>query len=207
MFKAPSRSKRRLRAEIGSAAEAAATHLCNCAIEDMTAWPGPCCLAPANTEDRDWANSRLDLADIVVDQPSGNLGERIQHVNGALLARGYERQIFIGSDCPTIDVTYLMAANTSLEQHDVVLGPASDGGVVLMGTKGAWPALADLPWSSAALMQALIRTSREQGHSLELLEERCDVDRAADLNALGPALVNDQRPARRAFRQWITTAL
>jgi glycosyltransferase A (GT-A) superfamily protein (DUF2064 family) len=137
-------------------------------------------------------------------QCGGNLGMRIEHVNGALIRLGHERQLFIGSDCPTLDVDYLARAAAALGDHDAVLGPAADGGVVLMGVHGRWPPLAELPWSTSGLFEALQAACVARRASLTTLPQLRDVDTLDDLADLRTALGGDLRPARRALARWLT---
>ena len=206
MFKAPTRAKRRLHADIGPAARTVSEHLLACAVEDVSAWSGPVCLAPAARADAAWIGDRALLAGELVEQCDGNLGERIEFVNARLLERGYAQQIFIGSDCPGIDAAYLDAAERLLASHDVVLGPATDGGVVLMAIAGRWPAIAALPWSTGTLMTALEAACADAGLRVGLLEPRADVDAGADLDTLAVTLARDARPARLAFLRWLQSA-
>lgn len=203
MLKAPERSKRRLAATIGERAADVASHLSACALEDLAAWPGPVCLAPAAPGDRAWLNGRSPAGAMLVQQAGGNLGERIEHVGRALRARGHRRQIFIGIDCPELDPPYLGRAALALESHDTVLGPASDGGVVLLGTRTAWPDLSTLPWSGADLLRALRTRCESDGQRIALLEPRSDVDTVADLLGARERLRGDRRAARRALHGWL----
>lgn len=204
MFKSPARSKRRLRERLGPRATQIAADLCECALEDLRDWPGTACYAPAAAADSDWLAGRGRHDAIVIEQRPGNLGERIGDVGRRLLAAGYERQLFIGIDCPEIDSAYLTSAARALERGDVVLGPSSDGGVVLMGTRGAWPAIADLRWSTAHLMADLENRCRSQGRSIEWLATLRDVDSAVDLAGLERSLAGDDRPARRKLRSTLS---
>ena len=200
MLKAAARSKRRLAEHIGARrATEVAERLLACAREDFDAWPGAKCVAPAA------ADARIDAppADAVVLQCGGNLGVRIEHVNGALIRLGLERQLFIGIDCPSLDVGYLSRAAAALGDHDAVLGPAADGGVVLMGVRGRWPPLAELPWSTSALFEALQAACAARGASVATLPQLRDVDTLDDLAELRIALVGDPRPARRALARWL----
>jgi glycosyltransferase A (GT-A) superfamily protein (DUF2064 family) len=206
MFKAPMRSKRRLHAEIGEAAQTVSELFLACAVEDAASWPGPVCFAAASRHDAAWLRRHHEIQGDVIEQGGGNLGERIEFVNDHLFDKGHMKQIFIGSDCPALDGPYLDAADRALANHDVVLGPAADGGVVLMGVAGRWPPLAELPWSTAALSKALIALCEGNGRTVALLDARADVDAAADLDALGPALAEDARPARRALLRWLQSA-
>lgn len=207
MLKAPERSKRRLAAEIGAQALAAAEALSACALEDMRDWPGCRCYAPAEAADGDWLDGR-DLPDGErIPQHGGNLGARINHVNRELNALGRTTQLFIGIDCPQLNLPYLERAARALERHDAVFGPAADGGVVLMGARRAWPDLDALPWSTSELY-ALLRASCERsGWSIAELEPLADVDTLADLAASAQRLAQDPRPARRALREWLDGVL
>ena len=203
MFKAPGRSKRRLAASIGPRASIAAEYLCRCALEDVAAWPGPVCFAPAGKADGEWLAERIGRAEAVVLQRGDNLGERINHVDRVLRLRGFERQIFIGIDCPELDERYLAQAAVALDDHDAVLGPAHDGGVVLMGTRRAWPNLAELAWSSVNLMAELERLCTGLGWSTARLAPLADIDTLDDLDTLRRGVPGDLRPARRALGAWL----
>jgi len=203
MFKAPQRSKQRLAAQIGTRAETAAIRLLECAMADLAAWPGTRCLAPSTPADADYARSQGYTAELWVTQGAGNLGERIEHVNARLLAAGHESQIYIGIDCPALDDDSLQRAADALLETEIVLGPAHDGGVVLMGVRGAWPPLRQLPWSSAALNAALQAACVQAGRSITLLEAYRDVDDLSDLEHLPGVLEADPRPSRQRLLEWL----
>jgi glycosyltransferase A (GT-A) superfamily protein (DUF2064 family) len=201
MMKSATRSKRRLAEHIGARrATEVAQQLLACVREDFDAWPGAKCVAPSA------ADERVDAppADAVVLQCDGNLGARIEHVNRALIELGFERQLFIGIDCPSLDVGYLSRAAAALGDHDAVLGPAADGGVVLMGVRGRWPRLTELPWSTSGLLKALQAAFAARGASVAMLPQLRDVDTLDDLVELRTALVGDSRPARCALAHWLT---
>jgi glycosyltransferase A (GT-A) superfamily protein (DUF2064 family) len=203
MFKAPQYSKRRLAAAIGARARTVAEHLFDCAAADLEAWQGPTCMAPAKTSDLQFVRERRCHADVYVDQGDGNLGDRIERVNQSLIDAGYNQQLFIGTDCPALDAHYLAHADRLLLNADVVLGPAHDGGVVLMGIRGPWPPLSHLPWSTTGLRSALIEVCERSGLRVALLAAHADVDTADDLQLLPSRLRDDQRPSRRRLCDWI----
>jgi glycosyltransferase A (GT-A) superfamily protein (DUF2064 family) len=205
MLKAPERSKQRLAEHIGTLAPALAERLCGCALEDLDAWPGPVCLAPAASEDVEWLGRRVGPADRIVLQSQGNLGARINHVNATLDTAGHARQIFIGIDCPELDAAYIANAAGRLDASDAVFGPARDGGVVLMAARRPWPALDGLDWSSPALGGQLDALCRSQGWRTDRLPPRSDVDTLEDLGPLGRALDGDTRPARQRLFDWLVS--
>jgi rSAM/selenodomain-associated transferase 1 len=200
---APGVGKQRLAAAIGSVpAATAAQLLLATALEDASQWPGPVVLAPAHRGDGAWAKALLARPCTVITQPEGTLGERINGVDRQLRATGARRIIYIGSDAPGLDSDYYAAARAALDQADVVLGPALDGGVTLMGAVTAWPDLAGLPWSTDRLGTELAAVCDAQGSRVTQLEARADIDLAGDLDRESDALRADRRPARRRLVEW-----
>lgn len=203
MFKSPARSKRRIAEELGGPAADVARHLLGCAVEDVRGWTGPACYAPAEAADAAWLRAAGLAGGLEVLQGPGNLGERINRVNDALIRLGQQRQIFIGIDCPQLTPQYLEAADAALDSDDVVLGPAADGGVVLMGARRPWPDLESLPWSEPTLGAALEGACTGAGFKVATLDPLTDVDSLADLSELRESLGSDARPARQALAAWI----
>ncbi len=197
----PGRGKRRLAHALGDArTHAVACALLECALEDVAEWPGRLVLAPAHAADAQWAERLVPRAARVLPQPEGNLGERIAAVDAQVRAQGCDRVLFIGSDAPSLHPRDLAGAADTLERVDVVLMPAEDGGVTLMGSRVGWPDLRGLPWSEATLGSALAHACRSDGHSVGLLQCSYDVDEPADCRLAIDRLAHDHRPARRRLR-------
>jgi glycosyltransferase A (GT-A) superfamily protein (DUF2064 family) len=206
MLKRPQQSKRRIAATLGRLADEVAGLLLECALEDLAQWPGNVCLAPADSRDLGWAESLLTNSAgrrYIVAQPEGNLGQRIMHVDQLIRSQGEEKIIMLGTDCPTLTPQYIRQADEALERRAVVLGPARDGGVVLMGTSRPWPDLAGLPWSTSQLRQALTTVCENHQRQISCLSELADVDAEADLVGLQSGLDGDPRPARQSLRRWL----
>jgi glycosyltransferase A (GT-A) superfamily protein (DUF2064 family) len=106
--------------------------------------------------------------------------------------------IVVGSDCPGFDPAYLCAAAKVLgEGNDAVLGPAQDGGYVLIGLRRSHPGLFDgIGWGSATVAEAQRERFRSLGFNWRELPVRADVDRPEDLWMLCPAM------PRPVFRPW-----
>jgi rSAM/selenodomain-associated transferase 1 len=114
-------------------------------------------------------------------QSDGDLGERMATAVADAFSAGAERVVVIGTDCPEVSADVVEEAFTRLDAADVVLGPASDGGYYLIGMSRLHRALFDdVPWSSADTLRATLERARAHGLSIALLEQRRDIDTAAD---------------------------
>ncbi|MGQ0713053.1 MAG: TIGR04282 family arsenosugar biosynthesis glycosyltransferase [Gemmatimonadaceae bacterium] len=117
-------------------------------------------------------------------QCDGDLGARMACAVGDELARGAERVIVIGTDCPEVTPAVIEDAFARLERSDVVLGPAADGGYYLIGMSRLHRALFDdVPWSSPDTLRVTRERARASGLRVELLGELRDVDTASDWRA------------------------
>ena len=137
------KGKQRLAAGLGpDAANRIAEAMLACALEDARAWPGSVMIAPANRDDYSWAENLLPEAGSKVrvqPQADGNLGQRLNTLDHTLRNAGLERLFYIGSDAPALGAEDYAAAREALVNHDTVLVPSSDGGVVLMASRKPWP--------------------------------------------------------------------
>ena len=114
-------------------------------------------------------------------QTGDNLGSRMHAALAETLQTG-ESAILIGSDCPEYDPPYLETAFQALEQCDAVLGPAADGGYVLIGLRRADPGVFhDVPWGTAGVLAATRHRLRQLGWRWRELPIKRDVDEPADL--------------------------
>lgn len=198
----PGSGKRRLARELGeSTALAISEHLLATALEDAAAWPASRIIAPSEPGDAAWARSLPVAFDRIVPQHGGSLGDRLSGVDRALRAEGYSQLLYIGSDAPVLAPGDYDDARRSLATHDVVLGPALDGGVTCLGSRKPWPSLAQLPWETALLHGALQSACERAGLSVRNIQPRYDIDVPADLQRLCADLATDRRPARRALYQ------
>ncbi len=118
------------------------------------------------------------------EQPSGDLGERMRQIAEQGLS-DCEAVVLIGSDCPAMDGAYLAAACETLQHKDAVLGPAEDGGYVLLGLRRVDPLLFDaLPWGTERIAALTRERLLALGWSQASLALLWDVDRPEDLPRL-----------------------
>jgi rSAM/selenodomain-associated transferase 1 len=81
----------------------------------------------------------------VVAQGRGDLGERMRR---ALAACPPGPAVLVGSDIPALTAAHIAAAFRLLGQHDIVFGPARDGGFWLVGHRHRSPDFGTARWSS-----------------------------------------------------------
>ena len=92
------------------------------------------------------------------------------------------RVVLVGSDCPDINASYVSEAFERLNDHEVVLGPAEDGGYGLIGVRGAVPSIfQDIAWSTASVLSETCRRLNDIGTDYALLPLIWDVDRPGDV--------------------------
>ncbi len=123
----------------------------------------------------------LKPAPTIKHQRGEDLGERM-HSAIATGLQQYQSVVLIGSDCPAITSAYLRSTLQALDSVDVVLGPAADGGYVLVAMKSAEQGVfAGVDWSTPRVLQQ----TRENLGALNLsyveLPVLNDIDRPEDL--------------------------
>jgi rSAM/selenodomain-associated transferase 1 len=117
-------------------------------------------------------------------QGGGDLGERLARTFESAFASGAERVVIIGSDCPEVKSADIRTAWKELKTHDLVVGPAIDGGYWLIGMRQAHPQLFDgITWSSEKVLGETLQRARSLGLSIQLLRILSDIDTEEDWNA------------------------
>ncbi len=115
-------------------------------------------------------------------QGEGDLGARMRCAFEALL-RESGRALLIGSDIPAMTPDYLRAADAALaEGYDAVLGPAEDGGYVLIGlTRVDAGLFENMRWSASDVLAVTRARIARLGWRHRELPTLWDVDRPEDL--------------------------
>lgn len=121
---------------------------------------------------RDWLGDDVALAR----QVEGGLTERL------IDASRPAPHIFFGADTPDLTVATVHSAIAALADHDVVIGPADDGGYYLIGMQVAQPGLlTEMPWSTDRVFPETIARCTSLGFSVATLPVLADCDRPEDL--------------------------
>ena len=113
----------------------------------------------------------------IAPQVGDSLGDRLMNAFADSFEAGYHHVIVVGSDQPMIPTQYLLDAFASLNDHDVTIGPADDGGYFALGLKARRPELfIDMPWSTPKLFDRTIESVQALGLRLYKLPVWYDVD-------------------------------
>ncbi|MGD8207766.1 MAG: TIGR04282 family arsenosugar biosynthesis glycosyltransferase [Thiohalocapsa sp.] len=116
-------------------------------------------------------------------QPEGDLGARLLHAAADALTRA-EKVVLIGCDCPELGPAYLHQALQALAhaEVDAVLGPAADGGYVLLGIRRAEPRLfSEIAWGGKRVADTTRARIDALGWRRVELPVLRDLDRPDDL--------------------------
>ena len=130
---------------------------------------------------RCWLGSDLDYQE----QPASDLGQRMSAAFESAFKCGIEHAIGIGTDVPTLTAAILQQADKNLEDHDLVLGPAADGGYYLIGMNSLHPELfADIEWGTERVYGQTLAICTRLNLKIAELPVLHDIDRPEDLGVL-----------------------
>lgn len=186
----PGKTKTRLAASIGDVAAAALYEgfvrdlmvRCSSMADQFTV-----AVTPDTAETKDWFRGHVGDEVKIVAQPSGGLGDRCEWFFNVAQQNQPTRVVLIGSDSPDIPNSIIRSAFQRLNDVDVVLSPATDGGYVLIGMRVLPQDLfQNVRWSSATTLLDTIEGVSRLGLSMELLPCWYDIDTIENLGTLMP---------------------
>ena len=118
-------------------------------------------------------------------QKGGDLGEKMYDAFESAFKAGYKYVGIIGSDCPDVTESLLLDAFTKLKDHDLVIGPAKDGGYYYLGMNELYkPLFFNKSWSTDKLLKETLQEAKLLGLKTLLLETLSDIDEEKDLENL-----------------------
>jgi len=124
-------------------------------------------------------------------QEGKDLGSRLHAAFQWTYARDFQCTILISSDSPHISMAIIDRARAALDEADVVLGPAEDGGYYLIAMRRPYDVFTGIPMSTSAVMRMTIELAESQGLTVHLLEPLLDIDELPDLLRLAQLLEAD----------------
>jgi rSAM/selenodomain-associated transferase 1 len=134
----------------------------------------------------------------LIDQTGDDLGTRMAQAFENLFSRGYKHVLIVGTDVPSLPLEQYAQALTLLESHDLVLGPALDGGYYLIALNRSVPDLfTGIPWSTDQVLKLTQEKASTLGLKSALLAPWRDVDTIDDLQALVETSTLDAKKPKR----------
>jgi len=119
-------------------------------------------------------------------QAGRDIGERMFHAALHELDNdGVDRVLIVGTDTPSVDAAYLDNALSRLNDQEAVIGPAEDGGYVLLGLKRAESLLFEgMTWSTDKVFDETVSRLDTTGWNWVSLPCLWDVDEPEDLQRI-----------------------
>ena len=103
------------------------------------------------------------------------LGVRMRNAFKKAFTKDYKKVIIVGSDLYNLSPKHLETAFAKLEDNNVVIGPAQDGGYYLLGMKTLNPQVfINKKWGTSSVFENTIQDLKNE--SVFLLEELNDID-------------------------------
>lgn len=133
---------------------------------------------------RDWFAATFVGIDLI-QQTEDDLGASISTAFDQAFALGYSAVIAIGADTPDLPAGTMVEALKALDECDVVIGPAEDGGYYLIGLNAPAPELfRRIEWGTPAVTEQTMKHAAELGLQVKFLDEWYDVDEIDQLRRL-----------------------
>lgn len=121
------------------------------------------------------------------DQQGKDFGEKFTNAFLQIFNKGYDNVIALGNDHPELSSAKIQAAADYLSDHDLVAGPAKDGGLYLIGmnfNSFAVHQFRNLPWQTDQLYEAFNQLAIANQASCKLLQPLKDADNYWQLQAI-----------------------
>lgn len=113
-------------------------------------------------------------------QTKGDLGQKMLAAFQYGFSLGYQKILIIGSDLYNLRPKHIESAFEQLENYDVVIGPALDGGYYLLGLNFIIPKIfKQKQWSTSSVLKETLSDLKE--FNVNLLEPLNDIDTYEDL--------------------------
>lgn len=134
-----------------------------------------------HTQMRSWLGKELHYRQ----QRGSNLGARLWHAFHNAFNAGVWRAVIIGCDIPSLCADIIRDGLDALQNSDVVLGPACDGGYYLIGMQRPYPELFEsVDWGSNSVCDQALGRIRRIGLRAALLPQLRDIDTPEDLETI-----------------------
>ncbi len=118
-------------------------------------------------------------------QKGNDLGERMKNAFKHSFDKGFKRTVIIGTDSPTLPLSYIRDAFDVLKEVPVTIGPTFDGGYYLIGLSEQNDAIFDgVDWSTSRVFSQTMTRIQAINKQLYVLPPWYDVDTSDNLEFL-----------------------
>ena len=125
-----------------------------------------------------WLNNSIKIKA----QIKGDLGQKMSFSFKNAFEKGFEKVVLIGTDCPPLCETDLVESFNRLNNNNLVLGPAVDGGYYLIGlTKFNSILFNNIKWGKSDVLNKTLSNAKKKWIKYSLLRLLFDIDRPEDL--------------------------
>lgn len=183
-FPEPGRVKSRLATEIG-AEQAASTYAC--IVEQLLVATRPLegqdygrvvIYSPA---DKRTAFTHWCPHESLLPQRGDDIGRIMANALEDFFESGASRAVLTGSDIPRLDREVIQQAFRALDEVDVVLGPAVDGGYYLIGMKALHQEIfTNIAWGTKGVLAETVDAIRQAGLTFKTVATLEDLDTLED---------------------------
>jgi len=145
----------------------------------------PTTVAGAPTDRLDLIRPILPDGVALIQQPSGDLGDRMLAGAQTLFSASSAPVLVLGTDAPTLPAKVIEGAASALGSCDISIIPSTDGGYVLLGLRRPVEAVfRGVDWSTEAVHRQTLDRAEEAGLSVYEGDPWYDVDEPGDLARL-----------------------
>ena len=126
---------------------------------------------------QNWLGTELEYCP----QSHGDLGQKMQQAVLTSFSQGASRVLLMGTDCPDLTGAILETAFQSLENVDIAIGPAQDGGYYLLGLRYPIPEIFDhIDWGTERVLAQTQANITQKHYKTYYLPIFSDIDRPED---------------------------
>jgi len=124
-------------------------------------------------------------------QKGHNLGEKMKNALKHSFGKGFKRTVIIGTDSPTLPLSYIRKAFDVLKKVPVTIGPTFDGGYYLIGLSVQEDALFDnIEWGTSSVFSQTLARIKTANKQLCILPPWYDIDTPESLEFLRSHLLS-----------------
>lgn len=129
--------------------------------------------------------SLLGADAVLLPQHGEDLGQKMKNAIGAVLRLGYDKVVLMGMDIPHIHTETIQNAFDNLNNKDIVIHPALDGGYYLIGMKQEYESIWNLKrYGTNTVMYDTLQHMKAENLSISVGQMYYDIDRKEDLKQL-----------------------